>query len=33
MQPGDQRVTVEVSTDDIAQPVRREESTRVFGDE
>jgi uncharacterized repeat protein (TIGR01451 family) len=33
MQPGDQRVTVEVSTDDVAQPIRREESTRVFGDE
>jgi uncharacterized repeat protein (TIGR01451 family) len=33
IQPGDQRVTVEVSTDDISQPIRREESTRVFGDE
>ncbi len=32
-QPGDQRVLVEVNTDDIAQPIRREESTRVFGDE
>jgi uncharacterized repeat protein (TIGR01451 family) len=32
-QPGDQRVTVEVNTDDLAQPIRREESTRVFGDE
>jgi uncharacterized repeat protein (TIGR01451 family) len=31
-QPGDQRVTVEVKTDDL-QPIRREESTRVFGDE
>ena len=30
---GDQRVTVEVNTDDLAQPIRREESTRVFGDE
>ena len=30
---GDQRVTVEVNTDDIGQPIRREESTRVFGDE
>jgi uncharacterized repeat protein (TIGR01451 family) len=30
---GDQRVTVEVKTDDLAQPIRREESTRVFGDE
>jgi uncharacterized repeat protein (TIGR01451 family) len=28
---GDQRVTVEVKTDDL-QPIRREESTRVFGD-
>ncbi len=33
VQPGDQRVTVQVSTDDISQPIRREESTRVFGDE
>ena len=32
-QPGDQRVTVQVNTDDISQPIRREESTRVFGDE
>jgi uncharacterized repeat protein (TIGR01451 family) len=32
-QAGDQRVTVEVNTDDVAQPIRREESTRVFGDE
>jgi uncharacterized repeat protein (TIGR01451 family) len=30
---GDQRVMVEVNTDDLAQPIRREESTRVFGDE
>lgn len=29
---GDQRVMVEVTTDDLA-PIRREESTRVFGDE
>jgi uncharacterized repeat protein (TIGR01451 family) len=33
VQAGDQRVTVEVHTDDLAQPIRREESTRVFGDE
>ncbi|HEX2477207.1 MAG TPA: hypothetical protein VHK01_20800, partial [Lacipirellulaceae bacterium] len=33
MQAGDQRITVEVNTDDLAQPIRREESTRVFGDE
>jgi uncharacterized repeat protein (TIGR01451 family) len=33
MQAGDQRVTVEVRTDDMAQPIRREESTRVFGDD
>jgi uncharacterized repeat protein (TIGR01451 family) len=32
-QAGDQRVTVEVHTDDLGQPIRREESTRVFGDE
>ncbi|MCO6042438.1 hypothetical protein NG895_00825 [Aeoliella sp. ICT_H6.2] len=31
--PGDQRVLVEVRTDDITQPVRKEESTRVFGEE
>ncbi len=30
---GDQRVTVQVNTDDLAQPIRREESTLVFGDE
>lgn len=30
---GDQRLTVEVMTDDLQQPVRREESTQVFGDE
>jgi uncharacterized repeat protein (TIGR01451 family) len=30
---GDQRVTVQVSTDDLAQPIRREESTLVYGDE
>jgi uncharacterized repeat protein (TIGR01451 family) len=33
LQAGDQRITVEVNTDDFAQPIRREESTRVFGDE
>jgi uncharacterized repeat protein (TIGR01451 family) len=33
IRPGDQRVTVEVNTDDISQPIRKEESTRVFGDE
>jgi uncharacterized repeat protein (TIGR01451 family) len=33
IQTGDQRVTVEVTTDDLGQPIRREESTRVFGDE
>ncbi len=33
IQPGDQRMTVEVTSDDLAQPVRKEESTRVFGDE
>lgn len=31
--PGDQRVTVEVTTAEISQPIRKEESTRVFGDE
>ncbi len=33
IQPGDQRVSVSVESDDLAQPIRREESTRVFGDE
>jgi uncharacterized repeat protein (TIGR01451 family) len=32
-QPGDQRIVVEVKTDDLQQPIRREESTRVFGDQ
>lgn len=32
VEAGDQRVMVEVTTDDLA-PIRREESTRVFGDE
>ncbi|MEN1681969.1 MAG: hypothetical protein AAGJ46_20495, partial [Planctomycetota bacterium] len=30
---GDQRLRVELSSDDLAQPVVKEESTRVFGDE
>ncbi len=33
LQPGDQRITVQVNTDDLEQPIRREESTRVFGDQ
>ncbi|MEM9185880.1 MAG: CARDB domain-containing protein [Planctomycetota bacterium] len=33
VQAGDQRLTVELSSDDLSQPVRKEESTRVFGDE
>ena len=33
VQAGDQRVSVSVESDDLAQPIRREESTRVFGDE
>jgi uncharacterized repeat protein (TIGR01451 family) len=33
VRPGDQRLMVEVQTDDIDQPIRKEESTRVFGDE
>lgn len=33
VRPGDQRVLVEVRTDEIDQPIRKEESTRVFGDE
>lgn len=33
MQAGDQRLVVEVKTDDLEQPIRREENTRVFGDQ
>ena len=33
LQVGDQRVAVEVKTDDLQQPIRHEESTRVFGDQ
>jgi uncharacterized repeat protein (TIGR01451 family) len=33
LQPGDQRIVVEVKTDDLQNPIRREESTRVFGDQ
>ncbi len=33
VQAGDQRVAVEVKTDDLQQPIRHEESTRVFGDQ
>ena len=33
MQAGDQRIVVEVKTDDLEHPIRREESTRVFGDQ
>lgn len=33
LQPGDQRINVQVNTDDLQQPIRREESTRVFGDQ
>ncbi len=33
LQPGDQRLVVEVKTDDLEQPIRHEESTRVFGDQ
>jgi uncharacterized repeat protein (TIGR01451 family) len=32
-QPGDQRIQVQVNSDEFTQPIRREESTRVFGDE
>jgi uncharacterized repeat protein (TIGR01451 family) len=33
VQAGDQRVKVQVMTDDLREPILREESTRVFGDE
>jgi hypothetical protein len=33
LQAGDQRITVQVNTDDLKDPIRREESTRVFGDQ
>ncbi len=32
-QAGDQRISVAVESEDLQQPIRREESTRVFGDE
>lgn len=32
-QPGDQRIVVAVNSDEFSQPITREESTRVFGDE
>lgn len=32
-EPGDQRVAVLVDSDELSRPIRREESTRVFGDE
>lgn len=33
LEAGDQRVTVLVDADDLTRPIRREESTRVYGDE
>jgi hypothetical protein len=33
VQAGDQRIMVQVNTDDVKDPIRREESTRVFGDQ
>jgi uncharacterized repeat protein (TIGR01451 family) len=33
LSPGDLRLQVQVTTDDIRDPITREESTRVFGDE
>ncbi|QDT67440.1 Large cysteine-rich periplasmic protein OmcB precursor [Planctomycetes bacterium MalM25] len=33
VESGDQRVTVLVDSDDLTRPIRREESTRVYGDE
>jgi uncharacterized repeat protein (TIGR01451 family) len=33
VQAGDQRIMVQVNTDDMKDPIRREESTRVFGDQ
>jgi hypothetical protein len=32
VRPGDQRIVVEIIADDFDQPIRKEESTRVFGD-
>jgi uncharacterized repeat protein (TIGR01451 family) len=31
-QPGDQRIQVQVNSAEFSQPIRREESTQVFGD-
>jgi uncharacterized repeat protein (TIGR01451 family) len=33
IEPGDQRVEVQVATDEIRDPISKEESTRVYGDE
>jgi hypothetical protein len=33
LQPGDLRLQVQISTDEIREPITREESTRVFGNE
>ncbi|REK15516.1 MAG: DUF11 domain-containing protein [Planctomycetota bacterium] len=33
VQPGDQRVEVQVATDEIREPIAKQESTRVYGDE
>jgi uncharacterized repeat protein (TIGR01451 family) len=33
LQPGDLRLQVQVSTDEIREPITKEESTRVYGDE
>ena len=33
LQPGDQRVRVQITTDEIRQPITKEESTRVYSDQ
>jgi hypothetical protein len=33
IEPGDQRLEVQVATDEIREPVSKQESTRVFGEE
>ena len=33
LEPGDLRLQVQISTDDIREPITKEESTRVYGDE
>jgi hypothetical protein len=33
LEPGDLRLRVQITTDEIREPITKDESTRVFGDE